>query len=236
MQIEGLDTDRLKLDADTTFVDIGCGRGTILIPMRARARRVIGLDLNLDYLRDAREAAGPDEAALAQGRAEQLPFPSGVFDVVLCRETLEHVAEPALVLSELRRVLAPGGRLCVSVPYHLTERILQLLNPRWLELCGHRSIFSPGTLSKLMAQAGLRVTVITRERFYHTVFWFFHCIVRTPHDGTGRPLGHHGLTRWLERGWRWLNRVPGGAALVRLGDRLLPKSIYVYATVDEPSV
>lgn len=46
----------------------------------------------------------------------ELPVEDHSFDLVLCTEVLEHVAEPAVVLAELRRVLAPGGRLAVTVP------------------------------------------------------------------------------------------------------------------------
>jgi SAM-dependent methyltransferase len=48
---------------------------------------------------------------------ERLPFPDAGFDVVLCTETLEHVARPREVLVELRRVLKPGGRVVLTVPF-----------------------------------------------------------------------------------------------------------------------
>lgn len=46
-----------------------------------------------------------------------LPVADASFDAVLCTEVLEHVAEPAAALAELHRVLAPGGRLLVTVPF-----------------------------------------------------------------------------------------------------------------------
>ena len=51
----------------------------------------------------------------------ELPFRTGSFDWVLCTETLEHVTEPGRVVDELARVLRPGGRLCVTVPFSLKE-------------------------------------------------------------------------------------------------------------------
>jgi SAM-dependent methyltransferase len=48
---------------------------------------------------------------------DALPVPDGSFDAVLCTEVLEHVANPSSVLRELYRVLAPGGRLWLTVPF-----------------------------------------------------------------------------------------------------------------------
>lgn len=49
--------------------------------------------------------------------AELLPFPSSLFECIECDAVLEHVRHPELVLSELGRVLAPGGHLHVVVPF-----------------------------------------------------------------------------------------------------------------------
>lgn len=62
--------------------------------------------------------AGWDYTGLdALADLERVPFGAGAFDFVLCTETLEHVARPGRVLSELARVLKPGGTLALSVPF-----------------------------------------------------------------------------------------------------------------------
>ena len=48
-----------------------------------------------------------------------LPFDDGSFDLVLCAETIEHVRDVQLLLSEIRRVLRPGGTLALTTPAHL---------------------------------------------------------------------------------------------------------------------
>ena len=48
--------------------------------------------------------------------AERIPFPSQEFDLVLCTQMLEYAPDPGLVLSEIHRVLKPGGRVLLSVP------------------------------------------------------------------------------------------------------------------------
>ena len=50
------------------------------------------------------------------GRGEQLPLASGEFDLVVCTQVLEYVFDPAAVISEMHRVLKPGGCLLLSVP------------------------------------------------------------------------------------------------------------------------
>jgi SAM-dependent methyltransferase len=49
-------------------------------------------------------------------RAEQLPLGSARFDLVICTQVVEYVAQPSLVFGEIHRVLKPGGALLLSVP------------------------------------------------------------------------------------------------------------------------
>lgn len=58
----------------------------------------------------------PDARICKLDRYDRLPFESGAFDRILCLETLEHVASPIGFLHELRRVVAPGGRMVLSCP------------------------------------------------------------------------------------------------------------------------
>jgi SAM-dependent methyltransferase len=53
-------------------------------------------------------------AADLQGAVEDLPVPDASFDVVICNQVLEHCADPAQAVRELRRVVAPGGRVLAS--------------------------------------------------------------------------------------------------------------------------
>jgi demethylmenaquinone methyltransferase/2-methoxy-6-polyprenyl-1,4-benzoquinol methylase len=74
---------------------------------------VIGIDLTEEMLRrghDRVRASGrPDRISLLAGRAEQLPFPDDTFDALTFTYLLRYVADPAAVLSELARVVRPGG-------------------------------------------------------------------------------------------------------------------------------
>lgn len=100
------------------ILDIGSGRGGFLIDAARRGAAVQGLEYNPEYIAETRrraEVAGV-QVAVTLGAAESLPFADSSFDFVNLSEVIEHVQDPDAVLSEIRRVLVPGGKAYVSVP------------------------------------------------------------------------------------------------------------------------
>lgn len=89
-------------------LDVGCGRKPYrrFIP----AERYVGLEIDT---REARALGCAD--AYYNGRT--FPFADASFDAVFCSQVLEHVFTPAEFLSEIRRMLRPGGRLLLTVPF-----------------------------------------------------------------------------------------------------------------------
>lgn len=120
----------LGLDGDEVVADVGCGNGAYLSAL-AKSHRgtVVGLDLSLGMLRDARgrlrgEACPADpQVDMVQGDAERLPFRSASSDVVLAMHMLYHVPDRRASLREFRRVLRVGGRIAVVLNSsdHLAE-------------------------------------------------------------------------------------------------------------------
>ena len=94
-------------------LEVGCGGGHVLTQFNGTAR--IGIDLSPTMLARTRGRHGTD-VVLIQSIAEAIPVRSSSQDVVLCTEVLEHTREPAQVISELMRVVRPGGRVVVSIP------------------------------------------------------------------------------------------------------------------------
>lgn len=75
-----------------------------------------GLDyVALDYPSTGRDLYGGRPDVFAD--AAELPFPDNSFDAVLCLEVIEHVPTPARVMAEIARVLKPGGRAWLSMPF-----------------------------------------------------------------------------------------------------------------------
>jgi ubiquinone/menaquinone biosynthesis C-methylase UbiE/uncharacterized protein YbaR (Trm112 family) len=99
-------------------LDVATGTGRLpLALLRERFRgHVAGLDLSRGMLREARRRlrAYDEQVTLIWQDAAHLPFDDGVFDAVTCLESLEFMSRPLEVLSEMVRVLAPGGVLLVS--------------------------------------------------------------------------------------------------------------------------
>jgi SAM-dependent methyltransferase len=102
-------------------VELGCGLGygAWLLAQLAPDVTVTAFDYDAEAVALARARFG-DEPRLtfAEGRAEQVPLPDGAADAVVCFEILEHLPEPAALVREARRLLAPGGTFVGSTPDH----------------------------------------------------------------------------------------------------------------------
>lgn len=111
---------RAELRAGERVLDVACGTG-VVARLAARevgdAGTVAGLDVNAGMLEVA-ESVAPTDAAIEwhQASVEEMPLEDGAFDVVLCQMGLQFVEDRARALREMRRVLAPGGRLLLNVP------------------------------------------------------------------------------------------------------------------------
>jgi SAM-dependent methyltransferase len=102
--------------AGERILDAGCGTGRNLPALLAAGAVVAGVDFSLGMLRVARERH-PDVPLVQADMQVSWPFQDGSFDVVLCALVGEHLDRLDIVTREMRRVLAPGGRVVFSV-YH----------------------------------------------------------------------------------------------------------------------
>ena len=100
------------------LLDVGCGPGTITLGLAARVApgRVVGVDASGEVIAAARAAAtdaGATNVSLLTGDAYRLQFGEGTFDVVHAHQVLQHLSSPVSALTEMARVLRPGGILAV---------------------------------------------------------------------------------------------------------------------------
>ena len=105
---------RIDVGRDDAVLDVATGTAAVAIELARRTGcRVVGLDQSPEMLATGRErvrAAGlADRVELVEGRAESLPFPDGSFAGVTFTYLLRYVEDPAMTLTELARVVTPGG-------------------------------------------------------------------------------------------------------------------------------
>jgi len=112
----------VDLRPNQRVLDIGCYDGYVLRRLTNEAPIVgIGVEVSLRAVKRAEAGSEDTRLAFATCEAERLPFLDASFDVVVCSEILEHVVDFHVVLSEIARVLRPGGRLYATIPNSLSE-------------------------------------------------------------------------------------------------------------------
>lgn len=146
-------------------LDLGCGDGRLTGEIDAG--ELVAADVSEVAL--ARAGRRVPEARLVRlVPDEPLPLEGGEFDLVLCAETLEHVRDVQLLLSEIRRVLRPGGRLAVTTPAHGRSAALRALligfERAFPPLSPHLRFLTRRSLAGLLDELGFDGVRVRRER------------------------------------------------------------------------
>lgn len=112
--------NELPLRSEMGVLDLACGDGFY---SRCIAQRlgpggfIIGVDINLAYLAQARRAAsrqaGSARIDFVAGSFDRLPFPDGTFDLVWCAQSLYSLPDPVVAIGHMARALRPGGLVAV---------------------------------------------------------------------------------------------------------------------------
>ena len=111
--------ESLAATAGETVLDVGCGNARDMLPILQAGAGIVGVDLSAGMIQQARlelAAAGYPDVELEIGDATRLRFAAESFDKILCSEVIEHIPNTDDAISEMYRVLKPGGRLIVSTP------------------------------------------------------------------------------------------------------------------------
>lgn len=230
--------DALRLEDGTRFLDLGCGEGRHLHAAYFTAKvRAVGVDLSFDDVIRTRRGfeANPDLSGdpcrftLAVADALRLPFADGAFDVIVCSEVLEHLPDYETALMEIQRVLAPGGRLAVSVPRFWPEKVCWALSENYHNTPGgHVRIFRDRDLKRALEARGFTFRRRHWAHGLHSPYWWLKCAFWSRRDDLWLIRQYHKVLVWDIMKRPWATR-----ALEAVASPLMGKSVVLY--FDKPS-
>lgn len=145
-----------------TARDIATGTGHTALAVAPHVASVIGFDLTPEMLAEAdklRAARGASNVTFREGDVHALPFPNASFDLVTSRRAPHHFSNIKLALSEMKRVLRPGGRLLIddrSVPEDdFVDACMNELD--WYHDESHVRQYRPSEWQTMLKEAGFAV-------------------------------------------------------------------------------
>ena len=183
--------DKIGLRAGENLLDIGAGRGELVVAAAGRGARATGVEYSSAAVELSRQTLAahenPPGARVIMADARSLPLADREFDVVTMLDVIEHLtpSEQAEVLAQARRVLRPGGRIHVhTAPNRLiyaTYRVQRALHPwrgrHWprqprheYELRMHVGEHSAWSLRRTLRRAGFEQVRVTHGQLIHAAF------------------------------------------------------------------
>ena len=201
--------ERCRHSGHLNILDAGCGDGINLIGLdqltagQSLRASICAVDYNPLRLARARRVAAT--ARLQQGSLYDLPFRGDSFDIVLCNHVIEHVPDMSRALTELHRVLRPGGLLVVGVPNEgclMGRARNRLIQPSISRTTDHVHFFTAQTIGDALSQSGFEVQRVERETFFFPCSYLNAC------------CAEFGIGHWLMAGLRALLPSQAGGLIV----------------------
>lgn len=150
-------TDLLK--PKDRILEIGCGIGTVVNELSSKGHDIIGIDISSEAIEYGRKKYS--DIRLEVQAAETLPYEDASFEAVLSFDLFEHIAAIDKHISEVRRVLRPGGYYLFQTPNRYSNIIYETLwtkSLQWRQY--HPSLHSPGQLRRRMARHGFETRFV----------------------------------------------------------------------------
>jgi SAM-dependent methyltransferase len=143
-----------EISSTDSVLDLGCGTGDLTAEIARSGAATVGVEVAEAAVQRARARHPELDFQLAPIEGP-LPFDDNAFAVVFASEVIEHVADTARWLSEVRRVLAPRGRLLLTTPNHGRLRLALGGVERFSEPFGdHLHLYTARSLRDVLTELG----------------------------------------------------------------------------------
>ena len=217
--------DNSGINFDTASVlDIGSGWGEFLLTLREfGAREICGVEPDTELVALSNRLVGPN--TVRQGVAEALPFESGVFDLVICHDVIEHVINCDIALAEMIRVAKTGSIIWLEFPNYAYPQE------------SHYKMFFPPYAPKALGAIYLRLIGRDPSFYINNVRpTYYHQVVKTlslfniswvdVHDTFHAVVPKRGM-KGILKGWYTRFSGPPVASLLisKKGDGLISASV-----------
>lgn len=168
------------------LLDVGCGPGFFLNVARKKGWKVKGVEISEFAATFAKKNFGLE---VINGALEAGLFNPGSFDLVTLWDVLEHLPEPLDTLTEINKVLRPGGALVLTTG-DIGSYFAKLCGSRWhlLNIPEHVFYFNQQSIQHILVKAGFNVVDIKYECSYYTLEYLLERLEKTLLPGAGRLI------------------------------------------------
>lgn len=216
----GIIFENLNLFGNEKILEIGCGRGFYLKTLIdvLPDLGITGIDLNKKYLSVAKKFIDNEEVKLINADATNLPLKNETFDRIIATEILEHIPDDQKAISEMFRVLKPGGIAMITVPNKNYPFFWDPLNWTLERICGrhipsniwwlagiwadHVRLYGENELRKKIEKEGFKIEKVWYSTHY--CFPFSHFLLY----GIGKNLVEKGVFPDMNRFGKMKDSAP----------------------------
>jgi ubiquinone/menaquinone biosynthesis C-methylase UbiE len=156
-----------QLPAGSQILEVAPGPGYLSIELARRGNyQIVGLDISKTFVEIAQAHARAAGVAVyfRQGNASALPFAAESFDLIVCCAAFKNFSEPVRAISEMHRVLKPGGKALIQdlrrdAPATEIDAAIAAMDMNWLNRLFTKLTFSTFLLKNAYSQAEMRAMV-----------------------------------------------------------------------------
>lgn len=226
--IENIDQKILRINK-SRILDVGAASGNNAIAMAELGAKVTAIEISDSLVAEFKKKKGSEDIEIILGDATELDLPSNEFNGAIILEVLEHVSSSLKILTSINKALVDDGILCASVPTSYTEKFYWKAFRDYPRNSTHVKIYEKSEILREIEEAGFIVLSVQNRNFEPAVSWFFHSILHSKSDHTGKILNHIWVDRHLSRFFSFLRKHRGTRKILVAAERRVGKSWYIYA-------